>query len=411
MPLAEINDWLSEFACENRVWFLKRLAANDTLATKSHQAGPYIPKALLCEIYPSLDDAGQSNPDVWLQAYVDSHCDHKEVRAVWYNKKLVKEGTRNEARITNWGGASSAVLDPESTGALAIFAFEVRHDQTPADLHVWVCNNLLEEDLIEDRFGQVEPGRYLIWRPASMPRPFSSEKKLDRPCHLSKDEMPQSWRESFPSGLEIVQKVLERRPLPGLDADKRLLGRRECEFEMFRSIESVLEGERIARGFGSVDEFVAFAQRVLQRRKSRSGRSLELHLREIFIEEGLVEGRDFSHQPQSDPGKRPDFLFPSEEAYKSSSFDSSRLRLLAAKTTCKDRWRQVTQEANRIPVKHLITLQEGVSEAQFAEMKDCGVQLVVPRSLLERYPKSFRNELLPLDGFIESVRHLRLAGR
>jgi hypothetical protein len=153
---------------------------------------------------------------------------------------------------------------------------------------------------------------------------------------------------------------------------------------------------------------VAHAQSVLQRRKSRSGRSLELQTREIFLEEGLVEGRTFAHQPESDPGKRPDFLFPSEAAYKDPTFAAAHLRLLAVKTTCKDRWRQVINEADRIPVKHLLTLQEGVSETQFAEMKAAGVRLVIPAPLAQKFPESVQPELTTLEDFITSVRHLHI---
>ena len=80
--------------------------------------------------------------------------------------------------------------------------------------------------------------------------------------------------------------------------------------------------------------------------------------------------------------------------------------MLAAKTTCKDRWRQILNEADRIPRKHLLTLQEGVSENQHAEMKAAGVQLVIPLPLIERFPQSIRPELMTLEKFIESVRHL-----
>ena len=37
-------DWLEEQSLPSRVWFVKRLSANDTLASGGHQAGPYIPK-------------------------------------------------------------------------------------------------------------------------------------------------------------------------------------------------------------------------------------------------------------------------------------------------------------------------------------------------------------------------------
>ena len=81
--------------------------------------------------------------------------------------------------------------------------------------------------------------------------------------------------------------------------------------------------------------------------------------------------------------------------------------MLAAKTTRKDRWRQIINEADRIPVKHLLTLQEGVSVTQCAEMKAAGVRLVIPDSLIPKFPEPIRPELITLGDFIESVRHLK----
>lgn len=53
--------------------------------------------------------------------------------------------------------------------------------------------------------------------------------------------------------------------------------------------------------------------------------------------------------------------------------------MLGAKTTCKDRWCQVLNEADRIPNKHLFTLQRGVTRNQLQEMKDEHLTLVVPK--------------------------------
>lgn len=78
--------------------------------------------------------------------------------------------------------------------------------------------------------------------------------------------------------------------------------------------------------------------------------------------------------------------------------------MLAAKTTCKDRWRQILNEADRIPVKHLATLQEGVSRNQYDEMKKAGVRMIVPAPLHKRYPKEIRPELLTVDQFISMVK-------
>src|SRR5436305_12019791 len=100
--------------------------------------------------------------------------------------------------------------------------------------------------------------------------------------------------------------------------------------------------------FQTIESFVGLAQSILQSRKSRSGNSLELHAREIMIEEGLVANLDFCHKPTVESGKKPDFIFPSQAAYDDKTFPDSKLRMLAAKTTCKDRWRQIINEAHRI---------------------------------------------------------------
>jgi hypothetical protein len=189
-------------------------------------------------------------------------------------------------------------------------------------------------------------------------------------------------------------------------ADDRLVRRRKCEFEIFKSVEEALVGPKVTAGFGSLDEFLSLAQTVLQRRKSRSGRSLELHTREIFIEEGLKEHQQFSHGAVSEGDKRPDFIFPSMAAYQDSTFPADKLRILAAKTTAKDRWRQVLNEADRVPVKHLLTLQEGVSENQFAEMEAAGLKLVVPQSSVASFPGAIQPKLITLDQFIADVRLL-----
>lgn len=144
----------------------------------------------------------------------------------------------------------------------------------------------------------------------------------------------------------------------------------------------------------------------MQRRKARAGRSLELHARTIFLEEKLREHQDFSYDCESEPDKRPDFLFPSETAYKKASYSADKLRMLAVKTTCKDRWRQILNEADRIKTKHLLTLQEGVSENQFREMVQAKVTLVVPKPLIIKYPRMVQPHLQTLESFIRDIKLL-----
>lgn len=126
--------------------------------------------------------------------------------------------------------------------------------------------------------------------------------------------------------------------------------------------------------------------------------------RAIFLEEGLREDRDFAYNKASEGRHRPDFLFPSAEAYRDPTFPSDRLRMLAVKTTCRDRWRQVLNEASRIERKHLLTLQEGVSEHQFREMTEANVQLVVPEPLFAKFRSAIRPDLQTLESFIGDIR-------
>ena len=106
---------------------------------------------------------------------------------------------------------------------------------------------------------------------------------------------------------------------------------------------------------------------MLNRRKSRAGKSLEHHLAAIFDENKIR----YTAQAVTEGNKKPDFLFPSEEAYHDMTFAVEKLCTLAAKTTCKDRWRQILNEANRLrdQNKYLCTMQQGISAAQMDEMQ------------------------------------------
>src|SRR5262249_50752268 len=162
---------------------------------------------------------------------------------------------------------------------------------------------------------------------------------------------------------EIVKKTLELRPAKGLSVDERIMRRRACEFQLFQSVEQAVYLPKIKQGFDAMGPFLGLAQTILQSRKSRSGKSLEYHAREVLTEEVFAADTAFPHTPSL--AGNPAFVSPSAAAYNDTSFPAARLRMLAAKTTCKERWGQVTKEARRVRIKHLLTLQEGVSRSQF----------------------------------------------
>ena len=214
--------------------------------------------------------------------------------------------------------------------------------------------------------------------------------------------MLEQWLDRFPTPQEVFDAALELHSYRDLGTDDRLMRRRDSEYAVFQSVEHAVESGIIRQGFSSVNAFLAKAQTMLQRRKARSGRSLELHLHTIFNEENIV----CVFQPTTESGNRPDFIFPSQAAYNNPAYPANRLRMLAAKTTVRERWRQIIEEANRIPVKHLLTLQQGVSENQFSQMREAKVRLVVPQSLHNNYPQSVRPELMTLQDFVGEMRAL-----
>jgi len=392
-----VDEWLDTVSGNDRVWFAKRLSANDSGATASHQAGIYIPKPVLWTIFPSMKIG--SNPDAWFSAEVMPYGESRSLRAIWYNEK-----SRNESRITQWN-RPNRILEPDQTGALILFAFQKRTSEEDAEhVSAWICQSETEEEIIENRVGAVEPGEGTLHYPAGFIDDKSSliQPIMRKDCTLAESDIPDAWVANFPSGQELIEHALSLMPKTGTGPDARLLSRRECETALFYSVERSFVLPKIIKGFSSVDAFVDLANSVTNRRKSRAGRSFELHLKGIFQEEAL----SFSHGEVSEGNKKPDFLFPSIEAYRDAAWPENKLRMLAAKTTCKDRWRQILNEANRIAHKHLVTLQQGVSENQFREMGEAGVVLVVPKRLHSSYPEVVRPNLQSLEQFIQETKSI-----
>lgn len=163
--------------------------------------------------------------------------------------------------------------------------------------------------------------------------------------------------------------------------DDTLLAWMSHEEMLFRTLERQLVQQQIDKGFDSVDQFVSYSLSVQNRRKSRVGHALEHHLAATFEAHKLQFGR----QVVTENRATADFLFPGSNQYHNLAYPSNRLLMAASKSSCKDRWRQVLTEAQRIPNKHLITLESGVSENQTTEMAAHKVQLVIPRDIHSSY--------------------------
>jgi hypothetical protein len=210
----------------------------------------------------------------------------------------------------------------------------------------------------------------------------------------------------FPGTVEFSE--FARKTAQGIDPrdnpDAALIAWMEHEEALFRSLERRVVAERLSAGFSDgetidVDGFLSFSLSVQNRRKSRAGWAFGHHV------EAILKANDVRYRREATTEKRnaADFLFPGETEYTDPSFPTSTLTMLAVKTSCKDRWRQVLSEADRITPKHLLTLEPAISEAQTNEMRGAQLQLVLPAPLHETYRASQRGWLMDLTVFLAMV--------
>ena len=373
---------------KGQLTFAKFLSGNDTSKTGAHQAGIYVSKPAIPILFDMPGEKGQ-NKDRWVKIQWQDDFE-TESRFIYYG-----QGTRNEYRITNFG-RGFPFLRPEYTGALFVL---IKDEE---DYYKGFVLN--DDDSINEYLGAFG------LTPAETNNLINSEQI--KPHHKERmlmDEFMQSHLLDFPTSAEmstaarmISYAVYGTRKLTISNPDKALIEWTAEEYRLFRTIEQFLYGNTISEGFSSIEDFVDLANTVLNRRKSRAGKSLEHHLAALFDENGL----QYTPQAVTEGNKRPDFIFPSQEAYADFEFPTERLISLAAKTTCKDRWRQVINEANRLRngYKYLCTLQQGISVAQMDEMEAEKVVLVVPKEYIKTYPRERQDRIWTLGRFIDYVK-------
>jgi hypothetical protein len=182
--------------------------------------------------------------------------------------------------------------------------------------------------------------------------------------------------------------------LTWLDHEEKLFRRHE-----YLKIEKRLPAFH-ANGKIDVEGSTAFFKSIFNARMSRMEFSLEHHLEAIFRQTGLK----YSRGKITERTSKPDFIFPGIAEYQDENFTVGRLTMLASKSSLKDRWRQMTREADRIERKHLFTLQPGISVQQTDEIKAQKVQLVIPHPIHGSYCPNQQRGLMDLKNFITLVR-------
>lgn len=113
-----------------------------------------------------------------------------------------------------------------------------------------------------------------------------------------------------------------------------------------------------------------------QQRKSRAGYSFEHHIEAMMIDGGIP----FEKQVVIEAKKRPDFILPSRALYDDAGRAAKEALVLSAKTTLRERWKQVGQEMKNCDL-YLATVDENIAGNAIEDMASQGIVLVVPEGL------------------------------
>lgn len=369
--------------------FCKFLSANDTGLTGGHQCGIYVPKPSWSILFDEKGVKGENKERLvkinWAGVM------ETESKFAYYGTR-----TRNEYRITRFGRGFD-LLRENNTGALVVIV-----KLAAEDYEGWVLETEDDIDEFLAYFGlsPADTG-HLIGAPVLSDEQMGQQKlaKMDAFVNSLKGDFPKAYDMSA-AARQIYNDVFDHMENIVENPDHELLEWTNMEYDLFQRIEEVQYGGVIRGGFASMQDFIDTANSVLNRRKSRAGKSLEYHLEAIF------QGNNLSYESQviTEERKRPDFIFPSGGAYHNTAYPSDKIVVLGAKTTCKDRWRQVINEADRVTTKYLCTLQQGISPQQLSEMESENVVLVVPEKYITSYPKEHREKIFSLAKFIQFVR-------
>ena len=372
---------------QSKAALCKFITANDTGTTGGHQCGYHVSKEAW-SMFLDEEPVRGNNIDI-------------PIRIHWQNDfntdsrfKYYGVGTRNEYRITRFG-RGFPFLNDENVGDLLVLArfdkdyyeaFVLQADDDIDDFFSFFNLSYDKTNQIIDVYQEEKPEQRLL----ALINDFIT-RYADFPDTRI---MANGARACFNEANGIVTHNIVSAP------DDVLLGWLDTEYTLFKYMEEKVYSEITTKPFPNIDTFVAMANEVLNRRKSRAGKSLEHHLADIFTHNELI----FEEQVITEENKKPDFIFPNGECYHNLTFPGELLTMLGAKTTCKDRWRQVLNEADRVDDKYLFTLQQGISSNQLKEMQDYRLHLVVPHKYLNSFPREYRSGICDLSTFIEMVK-------
>jgi hypothetical protein len=411
-------DWMlvEQFVLKSRQILLKKLSRNDTswaMPGGSNQSGFYVPRDIRESSYfPALESRKDlphiqeaQCPSYWPQA--DTVRDDSRIR-YFTNKTSECHFTRIPKEVfqhlnpASWliGGTLVEpvgvahhwfmVIDSQTSAAELL---ETRLDIS-SDFHFGLFDPAALSSATKDQSeeaAKLEAEIEAALLAGTIEKLLLKYSRLPSPEQLSK-QARNSYLQTM--GYEDLNPwEIER---PG-DAVMRIS--RDIEYAVYKRHELRLRAVEVAatlakhdssasaavQGFRALDSAFLSAS---QQRKSRGGRSFENHL------DHLLHAGGVRFEPQAILGqRRPDFVMPDANTVRDPDRkDYYAAAILSAKTTLRERWKQITHERFNCSI-FLATVDDRISAETLSELRDAEITLVVPESMKANKTESlYRND-------------------
>ena len=278
---------------------LKFISPNDAGATDSNQCGFYLPKPAwqMFSLHPPIDGRN----------------DHQDVEIVW-QRELVTQS------VIHWYGQSETQVRVPPDALRARIPLHqpgggrrpLRADpaRSPA-LHAYVLSR--DEDIADVRSRSASrrssdgASIRMAWRSSRARTTVSSRHSRDSPSRCRPIFRRAS---SFSSAVHAMLGNVRAQASRACRRTPRCCARPKRSSRCFERSSSRLCQDDIGRPFRDIDDFIQTAGRLMNRRKSRAGRSLENHV------EHLLRAAGIPHEMRPDIDGKPDVVIPSAAAYR-----------------------------------------------------------------------------------------------
>jgi len=405
-PETEVSGLLATLLGESESLYVKKLSLNDrdwARLPNKHQAGIYVP--------PAERDSGFFPP---LASKARDQADAAEIREAYFEIEWPTVGETKRARLVNY---TSKGAETHMTG-LPKPPFR---DASPASLLVVgradgryraivVDSESDEYDVAHDALSLAPDFRSGIFA-TTVVRREREEKAVSFIEEVIKAFFDGTFPElasrygAMPTTAELAAaartRYLSENGLTSLNpyamekpGDALRAISRGLEYEIFKDYQIKARSIDLARMILGDDPAKASLEKALravvldfpkidalllsaaQQRKSRAGYSFEHHI-EAMLSDGAVP---FEKQVVLEAKKRPDFILPSKALYADPARHHDEALVLSAKTTLRERWKQVGGEMRDCDL-YLATVDESIAGNAIVDMASQGIRLVVPESL------------------------------